>query len=107
MAISFVIFSASGLSDAISRVGGLFGAGNIPLVSKSFIFNLKNYFFVIVLGIIGATPLLVTVKNKIYQNKKLSYIIDICEIPVLLLLLLISTSYLVDGSFNPFLYFRF
>lgn len=107
VAISFVIFSASGLSDAISRVGGLFGAGNIPLVSKSFIFNLKNYFFVIVLGIIGATPLLVTVKNKIYQNKRLSYIIDICEIPVLLLLLLISTSYLVDGSFNPFLYFRF
>ena len=107
VAISFVIFSASGLSDALSRVGGLFGAGNIPLVSKSFIFNLKNYFFVIVLGIIGATPLLVTVKTKIYQNKKLSYIIDICEIPVLLLLLLISTSYLVDGSFNPFLYFRF
>ena len=25
----------------------------------------------------------------------------------LLLLLLLSTAYLVDGSFNPFLYFRF
>lgn len=107
VAISFVIFSASGLSDAISRIGGLFGAENIPLISKSFIFNLKNYLFVIVLGIIGATPLLVNVKNRICQNKKLAYIIDICEIPVLLLLLIISTSYLVDGSFNPFLYFRF
>ena len=107
VAISFVIFSASNLTDAISRVGGLFGAGNIPLISESFIFNLKNYSFVIILGIIGATPLLVAAKNKISQNRNLAYIFDICEIPVLLLLLVISTSYLVDGSFNPFLYFRF
>jgi len=107
VAISFVIFSASGLSDALARIGGLFGVGNIPLISESFIFNLKNYFFVIILGIIGATPLLVTVKNRIYKNRKLSYLIDLFEIPVLLLLLVISTSYLVDGSFNPFLYFRF
>jgi len=32
---------------------------------------------------------------------------DMTEASVLLVLLLVVTAYLVDGSFNPFLYFRF
>ncbi|MBO5743749.1 MAG: MBOAT family protein [Clostridia bacterium] len=107
VAISFVIFSASSLTDAFSRVGGLFGAGGIPLISRDFIFNLKNFFGVIALGIIGATPLAVSLKEKLCQNQKINILVSSLEIPVLLLLLLISTAYLVDGSFNPFLYFRF
>ena len=31
----------------------------------------------------------------------------VLEMLVLILLLLVSTAYLVDGSFSPFLYFRF
>ena len=107
VAISFVIFSASSLTDAFSRVGGLFGAGGIPFVSQDFVFNLKNFFGVIALGIIGATPLGVSLKEKLCQNKRINTFVNLFEIPVLLLLLLISTAYLVDGSFNPFLYFRF
>ena len=41
------------------------------------------------------------------SNKKAKAVIDILEIPVLLTLLFVVTSYLADGSFNPFLYFRF
>ena len=107
VAISFVIFSASGLSDALGRVGGLFGAGGIPLVSKSFVFNLRNYWFVFVIAAIGATPLMANIKNKLCQNSKIAAVIEYLEIPVLLVLLIISTAYLADGSFNPFLYFRF
>ena len=107
VAISFVIFSASSLTDAFSRVGGLFGAGGIPFISHDFVFNLKNFFVVIALGIIGATPLVVSLKEKLCQNKRINAFVSLFEVPVLLLLLLISTAYLVDGSFNPFLYFRF
>ena len=107
VSISFVIFSASDLSEAIGKVGGLFGGGNIPFISKSFIFNLRNYFFVIIAGIIAATPLLKILIEKLNQNKKTATIISYLEIPVLLFLLIVSTAFLVDGSFNPFLYFRF
>ncbi len=107
VSVSFVIFSASGLSEAIGKVGGLFGAGNIPFISESFIFNLRNYFFVIIAGIIAATPLLKILIEKLNQNKKTALIISYLEIPVLLFLLIVSTAFLVDGSFNPFLYFRF
>ena len=106
-AISFAIFSASGMGDALSRVGGMFGAGNLPLISGTFVYTLKNYAFVILIGIIGATPLVVKAKERLEQNKTTKVLFDILEISVLIILLLIVTAYLADGSFNPFLYFRF
>ena len=105
--ISFVIFSATGLADAISKVGGLFGAGTIPFVSQSLIFNLKNYGFVIIISIIAATPLFRNIKERLCRNEKTLMFIEYMEIPALLILLTVSTAYLADGSFNPFLYFRF
>ena len=98
--ISFVIFNATTLTEAASYIGGMFGAGNYPLISTETIFYFKDYIFVLILGLIGATPI-----PKILVSKfKLSYWL---EPIVLVILLTIVTAYLVDGSFNPFLYFRF
>ena len=78
----------------------MFGIGNYPLISVETIFYFKNYFFILILGLIGATPI-----PKILVSKfKISYWL---EPVVLVILLAIVTAYLVDGSFNPFLYFRF
>lgn len=106
-AISFAIFSASGMGDALSRVGGMFGAGNIPFVSEAFLYNLKNYGFVLIIAIIGATPLLVKARDYLMTKKSARLCLEVLEIPALIILLLIVTAYLADGSFNPFLYFRF
>ncbi len=106
VAISFVIFSANNLTDAVSYVGGMFGA-NVPFISSEWLYYLKNYGLIIIIGIISATPLPKLALRKICKNTKLSNVWGIVEILLLLLLLLISTAYLVDGSFNPFLYFRF
>ena len=106
-AISFVIFSASGIKEAFEYVGGMFGAGSLPFISESFIYNMRNYGFVIILSIIGATPLLIKIKQYLEKNDKTRFLFDVLEIPALLVLLIIVTAYLADGSFNPFLYFRF
>lgn len=105
--ISFMIFSGNNATEAISRVGGLFGAGGIPFVSDEWLYQLKNFGFVLAIAIIGATPLAKTMVNRLEKNKYTKKIISIAEIPVLLLILLAVTAYLADGSFNPFLYFRF
>lgn len=106
-AISFVIFSGDNLGQALNRVSGMFGGGKLPLVSAEFLYNIKNYAVVLLIAAIGATPAPKRIKawldNKIGQ----SVLIDIAEIVVLTALLLIATGYLADGSFNPFLYFRF
>ncbi len=105
-AISFVIFSANNLTDALSYIGGMFGFG-VPFASFEFTYYLKNYGLIILIAAIGSTPAPKAIISKLCKNSKLSKVWDVIEIPLLICLLLISTAYLVDGSFNPFLYFRF
>jgi len=107
VAISFAIFSATGIKDALSTVGGMFGAGSIPFVSESFVYNLRNYSGVLTIAILCATPLFSKIKDRFSKSKKVNNLFEILEIPFLMLLLIITTAYLADGSFNPFLYFRF
>ncbi len=107
VAISFVLFSSGDIRQAISYIGGLFGAGNTPLVSNEFVYYLRSYGTVILIGIIGATPLPKKLIEKLSINNGFKKAWDIIEIPFLVTLLIVSTAYLADGSFNPFLYFRF
>jgi len=107
VAISFAIFSADGFKEAMNVVGGMFGAGSIPFISGSFIYNLRNYGGVIIIAILCATPLFVKIKERFDNNRKVNLIFNILEIPFLMFLLVVTTAYLADGSFNPFLYFRF
>ena len=105
--ISFAIFSASGLKEAAVHVGSMLGYGSLPLISGSFIYNLRSYGFIIIIAILASTPIFVKAKQHLDKNRRLRIALDILEIPVLMLLLVIVTAYLADGSFNPFLYFRF
>lgn len=98
--ISFVIFNAVSVNEAFEYIGAMFGIGNYPLISQEAIFYLKDYCFVLILAIIGATPIPKTLVLKLKATEWLEPI-------ALVALLAISTAYLVDGSFNPFLYFRF
>ncbi len=105
--VSFAIFSGNNLGEAISNVGGLFGAGRIPFVSAEWLYQLKNYGLVLIIAIIGSTPLPKATISYLKERKTLGAIIDVLEIPVLVLILVAVTAFLADGSFNPFLYFRF
>ena len=105
--ISFVIFNAEDMKEAVSYIGGMFGAGGIPVVSTEFFYYLKNFAVAIVIGIIGATPVAKKTVKKIFENEKISKYIWVLEPVGLVVLLVVMTAYLVDGSFNPFLYFRF
>lgn len=107
VAVSFMIFSAENLTQALGRVSGMFGGASVPVVSTEFVYNLKNYGFVLIIAAIGATPFPKKIKAVFEKRINKPVITDIAEIAGLLLLLLVATGYLADGSFNPFLYFRF
>lgn len=104
--ISFMIFNAPSLNSIITELKSMFFISDIPLYTKETIYLLKNYLVLIVVGIIASTPLFKNVINKM-TNTKLKYIIDILEPVFYILLLVICTSFLIDESYNPFLYFRF
>ena len=98
--ISFVIFNAVNMTEAFQYIGGMFGAGGIPLVSAEALYYLRSYAVIFLIAIIGATPI---PKLAIGKIKAAEYV----EPVFLLVLLVLVTAHLVDGSFNPFLYFRF
>ena len=105
VAISFMIFGATNLEHAVTLVSGLFGGGKIPLISQDALYNLRNFDFVILIAIIGSTPFLKKIREHLI-SKNFKYI-EVIDVIIVISLLLICTAYLADGSFNPFLYFRF
>ncbi len=105
--ISFVIFNAENLGQAFSDIAGLFGAGGIPLVSAEAVYYLRSFGLVLLAGGIGATPAVGSLFGKISGNPTGGRVLNLMESVMLAGLLLVMTAYLVDGSFNPFLYFRF
>lgn len=107
VSISFMIFAAGSLTQAVSYVGGMFGAGGIPLVSAEALYQLKNYALVLLIAVVGATPLPKLIKTRLDAKFGSKWWLYAIETIALVALLLIGTGYLADGSFNPFLYFRF
>lgn len=109
--LGFVIFNASDLGQAMSDIGGMFGisagGGRLPLVSREALYYLRSYGLIFVISIIGSTPLPKRVFQQLEEKQGFRKIWNVLEAPVLLLTVLLVTAYLVDGSFNPFLYFRF
>lgn len=105
--ISFIIFNAETLTQAVSELLAMFGFANISLINTESLYYLSSYGVVLLFGIIGVTPLAKNYYNKIAQKKKIENVTIIIEPLFLTIILLVVTGYLVDGSFNPFLYFRF
>ena len=101
--ISFVIFNASTFTEAWNDIMNLLGISGIPLVSGSAVYALKSNAILLAIAFFGATPVMKKLCLK-YEDKLPVRILEVASIVVILV---VSTAYLVDGSFNPFLYFRF
>ena len=101
--LSFVLFNAESLAQAGSDFACLFGFGGLGLTSPETLYYLKSYAVLFLLGILGCTPVVKHTAAKIAGTKAG----PVLETALMLALLIICTAYLVDGSFSPFLYFRF
>ncbi len=105
--ISFVIFNASDMAQAMRDIGGLVGIGGYSLISGETVYYLRSYGLTIVIAAVGSTPFVAGAVSKLARKPKCEKVLNALEPVALVLILLLCTAYLVDGSFNPFLYFRF
>lgn len=105
--ISFIIFDAVNMGAAVEHIGAMFGFADVPVVTGITTYYLKSYVIVFILAMIGATPIPKLLVEKLMKNKAGKAIIKGVEPVAMAIMLLVVTAYLVDGSFNPFLYFRF
>ena len=105
--LSFVLFNAESLSQAATDIVSLFGAGRLPLSTPETLYYLRSYGILFAISALGATPLPKRIWQKLAGRATAGRVLAAVQPIALALLLLICTAYLVDGSFNPFLYFRF
>ena len=104
--LGFVLFNASSLNETIDNISGLLAFSKLPFANSESVYYLKSYGLVILAGIFFSTPVFRILYSRI-KTSKLGPATAVLEPIVLLALLILSTTFLVDGSFNPFLYFRF
>lgn len=104
--ISFVIFSSLDLETLYYNLNMMFNFNNVDLFNNESIYYFKSYFVLLLISTIASTPILVNLYRKIVSDDKYKFIENF-EFIWYFGLLFIVTSFLVDASFNPFLYFRF
>lgn len=104
--VSFLIFNSNSVLEIFTSLKNMFMLNKIPLTDKVTNYYLQNYLGVLIISIIASTPLVKVMGLKLSKTK-MKIGVDILEIVGYILLLVISTAFLIDESFNPFLYFRF
>ena len=105
--VSFILFDNTSLKSAVYYIGGLFGAGNIDFVNSETLYYLLSYAVLLFVAVIGCTPLPKLCYSKVGKTSVGKNVYCIIEPLLILGILVICTAFLIDGSFNPFLYFRF
>lgn len=104
--VSFVIFRGEDMGDILFWTGMMFGRG-IPFSTREALFFLKDYGGILFLAVLGSTPAAKHVYVKIKSHEAGGKITEVLWPVCLGGLLFIDTAYLVNSSYNPFLYFRF
>jgi alginate O-acetyltransferase complex protein AlgI len=105
--LSFMLFNATDIAQAGKDFAGLVGAGGLPLMTQATAYYLRSYGVLFLVGIVGATPFVKSAVSRLEGHRTGGTVLAIMEPLFILALLVLCSAYLVDGSFNPFLYFRF
>ena len=105
--ISFVIFNNENIKDLWSSLYNMFNFRGVDLYNDFSTYYLKSYTVLLIVSVIGATPILKNIIQKINKNVTGQKVISTINSILNIVLLVVVTAYLIDGSFNPFLYFRF
>lgn len=105
--IGFVIFEETDMTQLGSHLAGMIGIGQQIFATEEVLYYLKSYGVLLILGVVGSLPFVSRLCQRVEDKKVGNRIITVLEPVVWVGLLFIATAYLVDGTFHPFLYFRF
>lgn len=100
--VSWAIFAIEDSTHLMGYLKVMFGLGGVSLTNGAFGYYLTSYLPVLIMAALASTPLGVTVYRKMPQR-----VAQATGAVLLVAGLVMCTAYLVDGTYNPFLYFRF
>ena len=106
--VSWVLFRAANIGEAITFIKDMFGLGNSRVVDGLASFYMKESFILIIIGIIASLPVAKWAKSyydKCSSRMQKGYqVLSMCGLGVLFF---VAVAYLVKGTYNPFIYFNF
>ena len=105
--LGFVLFDSSGVADAFMSFKSMFGFAGIPAVNAASLYYLKSNLVLLIVAAVGATPLPKRIYEKIGGTAGGSRVLAVLTPTAAAAAVAVCTAYLIDGSFNPFVYFRF
>ena len=104
--LGWAIFAFDDMGKISLYLKIMFGFGNVSFINGAFIYYLKNYFMIIIISIIFSCPIYKNLKEIIKKQHRQKIFFAITLI-IYIVLFIITVSYLVGDTYNPFLYFRF
>ncbi|MDD6094979.1 MAG: MBOAT family protein [Clostridia bacterium] len=100
----WLLFVFEDISAGFTYLGYMFGGGGAALANSAVLFDLLRSLVLIAILCIASTPLPKKLYYKFYSCGRAAR----CAVSIACgAVLLVCTGYLVDSSYNPFLYFRF
>lgn len=103
--IGWAIFELEKIPNLIAFIGIMFGLHAHSAIDSNAVYYLYTNAIIFVIAVICSTPMLKNIMEKAKDKFKASPNV---VLPVIYLaMLFICTAYLVNQSYNPFLYFRF
>ncbi len=103
--IGWVMFEYESITDVGRYLLAMFGGNGLPFIDDKFLYYLTSYIFVFVVCVLFSSSLPQKTMRSLYRKKRSAVLI---LTPIFQgVLFVICIAYLVDATFNPFLYFRF
>lgn len=100
--VSWPIFAIEDFGHLTAYLKVMFGLGGTALADGTLGYYLTSYLPILCVAALAATPLGVKLYRKLPRRAA-----QISGVVLILVGLVLCTAYLVDGTYNPFLYFRF
>ena len=100
----WVLFRSQNLTAAVEYFMAMFGLTGNPLFDDAFVFNLSQNFVFLISAAVFSVPTAKFFREKIGDRYKVSEVVFVFGI---LVLFVVAVSYIVKGSYNPFIYFNF
>ena len=107
--MEWVLFRADSLGNAVHYMRCMFGADGWGLSAPG-IFYLTQYRYFWLAAIVGSLPWVPWLGKRLKQegvSAKRKWAADVISGVFIVSILLVSVSYIVIGSYNPFIYFNF
>jgi len=115
--IGWVFFRAESLTHALGFLSSMFGMNRSAVKTIDLHFYINNQFYItLAIAVLGSTSVFLYIQKKYlklalkFSNKAniiLGYSFEVVSYAFIVLLVLVSTMFLLANTYNPFIYFRF